>query len=108
MPRFTVVATDLFEDDLDAAVAYYLGSAGVSSARSLLDEYDAMCGLLAELPGYGANVYGTPYSWRPLERFVAVYEVDEDGCIVTLLRPFHMSSDWRGHLLGPQASIDDQ
>ena len=107
MPRFRVVATDLFEDDLAAAVTYYLGSVGVSSARSLLDEYDAMCGLLAELPGYGANVYGASYRWRPLKRFVAVYEVDEGGFIVTLLRLFHMSSDWHGRLLGSQRPIDD-
>lgn len=108
MPRFRVVATDLFEDDLDAVLSYRLDTTGAASAKDFLDEYDAMCGLLAEFPGYGANVFETQYRWRPLKRFVAVYAVDEERSIVTLLRLFYMSSDWRDRLLEPTPPSEDR
>ena len=99
MSRYAVLSTDEFGRDLDSAVAYYLEASGQKSATQLLDEYDKMRDYLAELPGYGANVHGLPYRWRPLKSFVAVYAVDEAAETVTLIRLFHMRSNWKAHLL---------
>ena len=49
------------------------------------------------------SVEGTPYRWRALERYAAVYVVDEDARTVTLMRLFHMSADWRARLLAGAA-----
>ena len=54
---------------------------------------------MGTLPGYGANVHGTPYRWHPLRSFVAAYLVDEDAGTVTLMRLLYVSSDWRARLL---------
>lgn len=51
-------------------------------------------------PGLGAEVPSTSYRWRPLERYVAVYGVDDASRRVTLLRLFNMSADWRSRILG--------
>lgn len=99
MARYAVLVSEAFERDLDGATAYYLQTAGSASALGLLDDYDTMCGYLAEMPGYGARVHGHAYRWRPLKGFVAVYSVDEECGTVTLLRLFYMRSDWRKQLL---------
>ena len=44
-------------------------------------------------------VEGTLYRWHTLDRFVVVYSIDDDLNLVTLMRLFHMSSDWRARLL---------
>ena len=44
-----------------------------------------------------------PGAWRALERYVAVYVVDEDARTVTLMRLFHISADWRAHLFASDA-----
>ncbi len=39
------------------------------------------------------------YRWTAIEGYVTVYSIDEAAREVTLLRLFHMSADWRNHLL---------
>ena len=102
LSSYAVIATDLFEIDLDEAVSYYLQMAGPRSAASLLDDYDTMRELLKTLPGYGSNVYGTPYRWRPLKSFIAVYAIDDEARTVTLMRLFYLTSNWRERLLKEQ------
>lgn len=95
-----VLATDEFEGDLDEAVAYYLLASGPDSARRLLDAYDEMRGRLAALPGHGSNVGAGGLRWVRLGTFTAVYEANEGERVVTLLRLFYMTSNWRERILG--------
>ena len=99
MPRFAVEAAGPFDGDLEAAVSWRLANAGPSSAARLLDAYDALVSVVGEFPLMAGSVEGTPYRWRALEGYVAVYAVDEAARRVTLMRLFHMSADWRARLL---------
>ena len=72
---------------------------GQSSAERLLDAYDGICTMLTTFPALGSMVEGTLYRWHTLDRFVVVYSIDDDLNLVTLMRLFHMSSDWRARLL---------
>lgn len=98
--RWRVLATDEFEGDLDEAAAYYLQASGPGSARRLLDAYDEMRGRLATLPGHGSNVGASGLRWVRLGTFTAVYEINESERVVTLLRLFYMTSNWRERILG--------
>ena len=100
MRRYSVWASGPFEGDLDAAVSWRLREVGPASAGRLLDAYDEMVESIGLFPGLGAEVPGTSYRWRPLERYVAVYGVDDASRRVTLLRLFNMSADWRSRILG--------
>ena len=105
MPRFSVGSTGRFDGDLDAAVSWRLANAGPSSAARLLDAYDALVSVVGEFSLMAGSVEGTPYRWRALERYIAVYDVDETVREVTLLRLFHMSSDWRARLLAGATEV---
>lgn len=106
---YDVVATSLFEADLDSAVAYYLEQAGPRSAARFLDKYDAFRGLVAALPGHGSPVGDSGLRWRQLGMFVMVYSVrpvkpesqsGERGGTVTLLRLYYVSQGWHRRVLG--------
>lgn len=103
MPRFAVEAAGPFEDDLDIAVSWRLREAGPTSAGNLLDAYDACITALESFPYHGASVEGTPYRWCPLDRFIAVYNVDEPTRTVTLMRLFQMGANWKSRLLHGEA-----
>jgi plasmid stabilization system protein ParE len=99
-PSYEVVVTPSFEKDLDAAVRYYLEQSGPISAGRLMDEFDSFRRLVAALPGHGSRVGDSGLRWRRLGVFVAVYGVDDDERVVTLLRLYYVSSDWRRRVLG--------
>ena len=103
MPRFVVETTEPFDDDLRAAASWRLTNVGLSSAARFLDAYDALVAAIGEFPLMAGSVEGTLYRWRALERYVAVYVVDEDARMVTLMRLFYISADWRAHLLASDA-----
>lgn len=103
MPRFAVETAESFDNDLDAAVSWRLANVGPSSAARLLNAYDALVAVIGEFPLMAGSVEGTSYRWRTLEGYVAVYAIDEAARIVTLMRLFHMSTDWRAHLLASDA-----
>ena len=103
MPSFVVETTKPFDDDLGAAASWRLANVGPSSVDRLLDAYDALVAAIGEFPLMAGSVEGTPYRWRALERYAAVYVVDEDARMVTLMRLFHMSADWRARLLAGAA-----
>ena len=100
MARYSVAASAPFEDDLDAAVSWRLREVGPASAARLLDAYDGLVGTVGSFPGLGTALPGSDLRWMPLERFVAVYSVDDGAGEVILLRLFHMSADWRSRILG--------
>ena len=52
------------------------------------------------LPGHGSLIGDSGLRWRQLGVFIAVYQVDEAGSVVTLLRLYHLSTNWRYHILG--------
>lgn len=97
MPRFVVETTEPFDDDLRAAASWRLTNVGLSSAARFLDAHDALVAAIGEFPLMAGSVGGA------LERYVAVYVVDEDARTVTLMRLFHISADWRAHLLASDA-----
>ena len=83
MPRFVVETTEPFDDDLRAAASWRLTNVGLSSAARFLDAYDALVAVIGEFPLMAGSVEGALYHWRALERYVAVYVVDEDARMVT-------------------------
>ena len=97
---YEVRATESFAADLSESCAYYLEHAGKRSAGRVLDEYDSFCRLAADVPGHGAPIEGTSLRWRKVGVFIAVYDVDDETRVVTLLRLYHVSSNWRSRALG--------
>lgn len=98
--NYEVVATASFAADLDESTAYYLEHAGIRSASRFLDDYESFCRLVAALPGHGSSIADTPLRWRRVGAFIAVYTVDDENRAVTLLRLYHISSNWRSRALG--------
>lgn len=95
-----VRATSHFAQDFEDAVAYYLERVGKNSALKFLAEYDRFRSLVASLPGYGPVVGDTNLRWRKLGAFVAIYYENTSSDEIVLLRLYHLSSNWRSHVLG--------
>ncbi len=104
LSSYEVRVTGHFEDDLDAALEWRLREVGRSSALRLYNAYLSKIAPLETFPLMGGRVEDFPYRWTAIERYVAVYAVDEEARTVTLLRLFHMSSDWRARLLAESSS----
>lgn len=103
MPSYTVKASAPFEQDLDAAVVWRLQEVGPKSAGGLLNSYDELVQHISAFPYLSGTVEQTSYRWRALERFVVVYKTEDDTHVVTLVRLFRMSQDWRSQLLRDSA-----
>lgn len=93
--EYRINVTKSFSEDLDASVSYYLKVSGPRSAKHFLESYDSFVNLLEVLPGHGSLIEGTPLRWRKVGVFVVVYLVDDASHVVTLLRMYYVSSDWR-------------
>lgn len=104
MPSYEVRVAGRFEDDLDTALEWRLQEVGCSSAGKLYDAYLSTIRSLETFPLMGGRVEDSPYRWTAIERYAAIYVVDERAHTVTLLRLFHMSSDWRARLLAGPSS----
>lgn len=99
-PKFEVVASAAFADDLEDATSYYLEQSGPNSAARFLRAYDSFVDLLGTLPRHGSKVGESGLRWRKLGIFVAIYAIDDASHTVTLLRLYYLTSDWRRRVLG--------
>lgn len=104
LPSYEARVAGRFENDLDTALEWRLREVGRSSAAKLYDAYLSTIRLLETFPLMGGRVEDSPYRWAAIERYVAIYAVDESAHTVTFLRLFHMSSDWRARLLAGPSS----
>ena len=98
--NYRVEVTDAFADDIEEAVTYCETQSGKQSAARFLQRYDSFLELVFMLPGHGSLIGDSGLRWRQLGVFIAVYQVDEAGSVVTLLRLYHLSTNWRYHILG--------
>lgn len=96
--QFVVVASALFEDDLDAAVRYRKQAAGKHAALRLLDSYEEVVERLESFPSYGPRLREN-LRWCEIDGFVAIYEVDTDAHRAILHRFYYMTSDWKRRIL---------
>ena len=98
--NYRVGVTDAFADDIEEAVTYCEMQSGKQSAARFLKRYDSFLELVSALPGHGSPIGDSGLRWRQLGVFVAVYQADEAGSVVTLLRLYHLSTNWRYYILG--------
>ena len=96
--QFAVVASALFQDDLDAAVRYRKQIAGKPAALRLLDSYEEVVEGLESFPSYGPRLCEN-LRWCEIDGFVVIYEVDMDVYRVILHRLYYMTSDWKRRIL---------
>lgn len=94
-----VCASPQFEADLDATVEYTLAFSGRKAALRLLDSYEAVCERLAAFPCYGPGLADTGRRWCQVDRFVALYRINEKRHLVELLRLYYMNSNWKETIL---------
>lgn len=106
MHRYEILATRRFEDDLDTALSWRLREVGRSSAARLYSTYLSKFDTLETFPLLGGRVEGSEYRCTAIGGYIAVYSVDEAARVVTLMRLFHMSADWRARLLADE--IEDR
>ena len=106
MHRYEILATRRFEDDLDTALSWRLREVGRSSAARHYRTYLSKLDTLETFPLLGGRVEGSEYRCTAIGGYIAVYSVDEAARVVTLMRLFHMSADWRARLLADE--IEDR
>lgn len=99
-PRYEVMASEAFVDDLEDATSYYLEQSGPHSASRFLRAYDSFVDLLGTLPRHGSKVGESGLWWRKVGAFIAIYAIDDATRSVTLLRLYYLTSDWRRRVLG--------
>lgn len=98
--NYQVVVANAFADDIEEAVTYYETQSGKKSAARFLEKYDSFLGLVSRLPGHGPLIGDSGLRWRQLGVFIVVYRVDEANNLVTLLRLYYLSTNWRYRILG--------
>lgn len=97
---YQVVVADAFADDLEQALIYYERQSGPQSAECFLGKYDSFIELVSRIPGHGSLIGDSGLRWRQLDVFIAVYEEDEIEHVVTVLRLYYLSTNWRHRILG--------
>ena len=96
--RYEIFATRRFEDDLDTALSWRLREVGRSSSQELYSTYLSKLDTLETFPLLGGRVEGSEYRCTAMGVTCGL-SVDEAARVVTLMRLFHMSADWRARLL---------
>ncbi len=96
--------------DIDEALSYYLGEAGLSVAERFLDTLEAASLLLGRQPGIGSPRWGHELDieglrcW-PLTGYPYLLFYFEHDDAVDLVRLLHGASDIPAALAGPEAEV---
>lgn len=90
--RTAVCVTQSFRDDAALVLGFYVHRIGTAPPAGWNERLDALCRLVGIEPHQGVRLTGRNLRWRRVGSFVAIYHVDDDEKVATLLRLYNKAS----------------